>query len=216
MSSPIIKLPQVPKDLDPELRDYLLNINKILIGKQNEEYADVQKTKSSVDNLQNYNERSGSIVEYLTSVCDGSTVKGIETEYVWPEVTTQQPLTLTHQDITGSSIAYTPPKEASKVLYRFLFKGVRDTQLQLPACHFKLIFDDSEIKAARTTITASYIEQQHSIEWVLDSWEGSKIIKLQGRVYSSSFPGQLHNIQDWDGAVVTSFQPPILTIIAIR
>ena len=39
MSSPIIKLPQVPNNLDPELRDYLLNINKILIKKQNEEFG---------------------------------------------------------------------------------------------------------------------------------------------------------------------------------
>lgn len=43
MSSPIIKLPQVPNNLDPELRDYLLNINKILIKKQNEEFGGFKK-----------------------------------------------------------------------------------------------------------------------------------------------------------------------------
>ena len=51
MSSPIIKLPQVPKDLDPELRDYLLNINKILIGKQNEDYGENETIKAQIATL---------------------------------------------------------------------------------------------------------------------------------------------------------------------
>ena len=58
MSSPIIKLPQVPNNLDPELRDYLLNINKILIKKQNEEYGENEKTiaelKSDIEDLSTY------------------------------------------------------------------------------------------------------------------------------------------------------------------
>ena len=43
MSSPILTLPQIPKNLDPEMRDYLTNLTKILVKKQNEEYGTLEK-----------------------------------------------------------------------------------------------------------------------------------------------------------------------------
>lgn len=157
--------------------------------------------------------RPGSIIEYLTSVCDGSEVVGVSGTYTWPEVTTQQELTETHEDITGSSIAYTPPEGANKIVYRFSFKGMSCNNR--PVGHFMLLLDGVEIESARTTIDASYREQQNLIEWVFDSWEGSKTIKLQGRNLRPTYECILHNIRNWNDEMVNSFHPPILTIIAI-
>lgn len=43
MTSPILTLPQIPQSLEPELRDYLSNMAKILINKQKEEYGTIEK-----------------------------------------------------------------------------------------------------------------------------------------------------------------------------
>ena len=211
--SPILTLPQIPQNLEPELRDYLSNLTKIMMNNREQDFSDNEVVKSDIEVVNEYLYRPGSIIEYLTSPCDGSEVVGLSGTYTWPNVTTQQYLTTTYEDITGSSIAYTPPEGASKVLYRFLFKGLRDSER--PRIHFMLMLDGSEIKEARTTIYSDLNEQQQSIEWVFDSWEGSKTIKLRGREYSSDYQGQLHNIMHWNGGVVSLFQPPILTIIAI-
>ena len=69
---------------------------------------------------QNY--EPGEVIETLTGICKGQTVTGVSGSYTWPNVTVKQDITNTsYVDATGSSITYTPPSQATKVIYSYLY-----------------------------------------------------------------------------------------------
>jgi hypothetical protein len=174
-----------------------------------------------------YPTQPGQIIEYLTSPCDGSTVIGRSGSYTWPNVTTQQTLTNSYADITGSSIAYTPPAGATKVIYRFNFamNWVQDHAIT----HNKFLIDGVEVLWARQARSGRYPEDKVSFEWVINiggtastnngrqaSWASPKTLAVSSRAYNqASNSRNVHGTNYWDGGASNQFVMPVLTIIAI-
>ena len=61
------------------------------------------------------------IKEKLVMLCDGNNYTVGSGTYTSTNVTAEQTMTTTSTDITGSSIAYTPPSGTTMVIYEFVF-----------------------------------------------------------------------------------------------
>lgn len=173
-----------------------------------------------------YPRRPGQIIEYLSSPCDGSTITGLSGSYVFPNVTTQQTTTTAYADITGSSIAYTPPAGTSRVIYKFDY-AMRWEQ-DHAITHAKFFIDSNEVVYARHSRSGRYPEDRVPFEWTiniggaantntgrLESWTSPKTLKMQIRRYGDSNARNLHGTTYWDGGASNQFSMPSLTIIAI-
>jgi hypothetical protein len=174
-----------------------------------------------------YPTQPGQIIEYLTSPCDGSTVIGQSGSYTWPSVTGLQTLTNSYADITGSSIAYTPPAGAKKVHYKFNFgmNWVHDHAIT----HNRFLIDGVEVVWARQSRSGRYPEDKTSFEWVINiggtastnsgrqaSWTSPKTLAVSSRTYGvANNSRNVHGTFYWDGATSSQFVMPVLTIIAI-
>ncbi len=194
-----------------------------------------------VDNIQNssgtnlfidgYPRKSGQIIEYLSSPCDGSTVTGSSGSYTIQSVSTSQALTDSFADITGSPISYVPPAGATKVIFRFDFSMTYSSNAS-PIMHVRFMIDSTEVVYARRDFAwqSTYPQVRAFFEWPiaiggtdavgttgrLATWTAAKTLKLQARRYSSSYPGTLHSLVDWDGSNQTGILlMPTISIIAI-
>lgn len=173
-----------------------------------------------------YPKRPGQIIETLTSICDGSTVIGLTGSYTWPSVTTQQGTSTTYTTITGSSIAYTPPSWATKVVYKFDFASY---WIQAHAInHYKFFIDSSEVTYARHGRNGQYQESRYTFEWIINiggvantltgrqaTWTAPKTLSMQVRHYGGSNYSNIHGSRYWDGVDSSQFSMPSLSIIAI-
>jgi len=192
-----------------------------------------------VDNIQNsssqdlfvngYPRQPGSVIEYLTGPCDGLTATVGSGTYTFPNVTGTQDFSTTYLDITGSTIAYTPPAGTSRVIYRFDFSyGWRDTAHSIQ--HYKFFIDGVEVVYARHSKSAQYLENKSTFEWTIpiggspntntgrqSGWTTPKTLKLQARRYANvSNGGVIHGSYYWDGGGLSNqFCMPTLSIIAI-
>jgi hypothetical protein len=189
-----------------------------------------------VDNLQNsagtnllvngYPRQPGQIIEYLTSVCDGSAVTVGSGTYTFPNVTTQQAGAITYQTITGSNLAYTPPAGATRVVYRFQFASYWISTHAIN--DYKFFIDSDEVVYARHNRSAQYQESRYSFDWTiaiggatnfntgrLATWTTPKTLSMQFRVYALANANNLHGTVYWDGVNSNQFSMPSLTIIAI-
>lgn len=191
-----------------------------------------------VDNIQNtagetvlsngYPTQPGQIIEYLTSQCDGSQLTGLGGTFTWQNVTAVQATTNVYADVTGSSIAYTPPPGTSKVIYQFNF-GYYWQSIAHSIQHFKFFIDSDEVLLARHNRSASHYENRYMFEWVIPiggtgntntgrqaTWTSNKTLKMQTRRYAlNSHGGQMHGTFYWDGTTSTQFNIPSLSLIAI-
>ena len=176
---------------------------------------------------------SGSnILEVLTGTCDGRSVTVDSGTYAFGNVTAYQALTTSYQDITGSSIAYTPPAGATHVSYEFNF--MFDCQTLSGISHFKLMVDGTEVNPAYKNFASNYYSTYHhgnfpcSIFYVFDltaavddaangnfnGWASSKTIKVQGREYSGSYQGGVHWVVYGSTVGTATYVQPNLTITA--
>jgi hypothetical protein len=174
----------------------------------------------------NFSGRPGSILECLTSPCNGSTVTGISGSYTWPNVTSFQAITTSYADATGSVISYVPPTGTKKVIYEYsAFLGWADDHA---ISHWKLYIDGTEVLYARRNRSGRYPEDTSTLRWVFNvgtsdtntgaqaTWTETKEIKWQVRDYSGSNRRyRLHQTTYWDGAGGNQFCMPNLTITAI-
>jgi hypothetical protein len=191
-----------------------------------------------VDNIQNstgqdlmvngYPRQPGSIIEYLSSPCDGSTVTVGSGSYTFSNITTGQDFGVTYADITGSTITYTPPPGTSRVIYRFDF-SFSWRAITHSIQHYKFFIDNVEVVYARHSKSADNLENRSCFEWTIaiggsadtntgrqSGWTIPKTLKMQSRRYANaSHGGQVHNTTYWDGVTSTQLSVPILTIIAI-
>lgn len=189
--------------------------------------VDKLQNTAGVDLMDNgYPKRPGQIIEYLSSMCDGSLVIGQTGNYTWPNVTTQQGTTTTYTTITGSNITYKPPSWASKVIYRFDFASY---WIQAHAInHYKFFIDSDEIIFARHGRNGQYQESRYTFEWVINiggstnnntgrqsSWTTPKTLSMQVRHYGGSNYNNIHGSRYWDGADSSQFSMPSLSLIAI-
>ena len=167
---------------------------------------------------------TGSILEVVSSVCDGSTVGS----YTFENVTANQLLTTSFADTTGSSISYTPPSGATQVIYSFNYMaGFGDNHAI--ASH-KFFIDSDEVVYARTTHGAnSNGHFRITFTWTINiggtadtnvgrlaSWTSAKTLKLQSREYGGSNESILHNTMYWEATGTGQLSIPTLTITAVK
>lgn len=170
--------------------------------------------------------RSGEVIEMLSSVCNGSNVTVSSGTYSFQNVTTQQSSTDSYADVTGSSMTYTPPADATRVIYRFEMSLYSVTSHDIG--HWKFYIDSDEVVAARTTYTAQYIGGRYVFTWPIEmgngnetyygrvnTWTSGKTLKMQMRRYGVSNYYNIHGTRYWDGGATNVLSLPVLTIIAI-
>lgn len=172
--------------------------------------------------------RSGEVIETFASLCDGSSVTVGSGTYTTTNVTAVQAMGATYADVTGSAITYTPPSDASRVIYEFSFQlgstGSHDIG------HFRFYIDGVEATDARvSTGGQSYVEYgRTSFKWIISigsanaatgaqaTWTAGKEMKIQARAYGTANDPKLHGTYYWDGAGGEQFSRPLLTITAIK
>ena len=174
------------------------------------------------------NYRPGEIIEVISGVCDGRTVTGISGSYTLENVTAELNFSTTPVDVTGSSIAYTPPTGTNTVIYNFQYQDTRDADTY-SLWHLNLYIDSDEVTAARKSHYISYQRGHNVFQYViqcnastadvskgqLTSWTSAKTLKMQVREYSASVNSAFHTLEYWDGTNSSQVVPPQLTITAI-
>jgi hypothetical protein len=195
---------------------------------------DTIKNSSGQDLLVNgYPRQPGRIIEYLSSVCDGSSVAAGSGTYKFQSVFTQQLLTATtttvYAVVRGSVIDYIPPVGTTKVTYRFHFTTYWDTDHAIN--HYKFFIDNNEVVYARHNRSGRYIEDRYTFTWTINigganntntgrlaTWNTPKKLYMMVRNYGSSDDSNLHGTYYWDGAggtgTANNFSMPQLDIIA--
>jgi hypothetical protein len=175
------------------------------------------------------NLRPGTVIESLWSLCDGSSHVLSTGTYTVGNVTAQQGITNSYADITGSTITYTPPSGATKVVYRFTYSSYWANGSH-SILHNKFLIDGIDVTHSRHNRSATYNEQRYTFEWVIgiggnsdtstgrqNVWSGPKTLKMQARNYASgSNDANLHGTYYWEGTGGNVFSMPIINIIAIR
>ena len=171
---------------------------------------------------------AGSIIETFTLPCAGKSITVGSGTYTTQNVTAkQQPADDNYFDISGSSIAYTPPTGTQLVIYKFTyFVGhVSDWTILSQ----KLWIDSDEVVKARQPFGHGYrTESFVTVEWAFkiggsadtdygqqSAWTSNKTIKVQTRRYSNSHQVKLHETIYWEGAGVSNLVLPTLSITAI-
>lgn len=180
--------------------------------------------------------RSGEIIEMLTHSCDGTTMYGADSRsYTWPNVTAIQNFSTSYADLTGSSIAYTPPTGTTTVLYRFVW--MYEDGGYGGISHYRFYIDSTEVTAAYTNLSFNYDSNGHGqrmavFEYTIDckasstsaaaaqftSWTSNKTLKIQAREYDGSYQANAHKNTWRDGTSASSpytFRRPTLTLVAI-
>jgi hypothetical protein len=170
---------------------------------------------------------TGQVLEYITGVCDGTTVTTPRDTYTIDSCTTGgQNIGSSYVTVDGSTFTYTPPANTKKVIYRFTFAARWEAAHSI--AHVKFFIDSSEVLHARTGAGGSYLEQLTNFEWVIDvgnsnntntgrllSWTSDKTLKLTAREYGASNGIVLHQTRYWDGIDSQQTHRPTLTIIAV-
>jgi hypothetical protein len=179
--------------------------------------------------------RAGEILETFTLPCIGSSITVGSGAYTTQNVTAaQSDVGTSYVDVTGSSIAYTPPSGTQLVIYKFYFHmgSVDDSAIT----HFKLFLDSDEVTKARITLGAgknsnNFHEGRRTIEWPFQisgsadttsgkvaagGWTSAKTIKIQYRDYSSSYRAKLHETYHFDGSASSQLTIPTISITAIN
>jgi hypothetical protein len=175
-----------------------------------------------------YPRQPGQVIETLAGICDGSSITGASGTYSTENVTAVQAFSTTYLDITGSTLAYTPPPGATCVIYRFAFAFYWQN-VQHSIQHFKFFIDGVEVIYARHNRSADYVESRYTFEWPIAiggssntntgrqaTWTSPKTLKMMSRRYAAaSNGGQMHGTFYWDGASSTQFSIPSISIVAI-
>jgi hypothetical protein len=184
-----------------------------------------------VNNLQllsgaNQFTKPGQIIEYLSSPCDGSTVVVSSGSYTFQNVTSVQGLsTNSFADNNGSTITYTPPVGATRVIYRYQFAMGWDQDHAIS--YHKFFIDGVEVTNAKWNRSGRYPEDKDTFEWPIAiggtanpatgrqaTWTTPKTLKIQSADYGDSNSRFMHggNYGHLSGGALSQ---PILTIIAI-
>ena len=176
------------------------------------------------------------ILEELIGVCDGGSATVSSGTYTFPNVTGITALTTSNTTIPGSEISYTPPSDATRVLYSFEFKIEQVSYSGIS--HYKLLVDNTEVTSAYRDFAFAYNSTEHSsdlfrMHFVFDltaasdnvatgkfnGWNSAKTIKVTGREYSSTYQVNVNSNHYRDAAGASGIYElarPILTIKAYK
>jgi hypothetical protein len=183
-----------------------------------------------VDNIlpQNNGTGTGRILEMFGGICAGQAFDVLSGSYTLGNVIGVQNLSTSYEDVTGSSITYTPPAGTKNVIYEYTFLQSRGDDNSM--LHGKVYLDSDEILHRRftvgdvgiygtmTTVVASFQCNASSEDLntgALTSWTSAKTIKIQAREYNSTIEAKLHQTFYWDGTSGNHLHRPSLKITAI-
>ncbi len=176
---------------------------------------------------------STNVLEIVQGTCDGRDVIVNSGTYTLEDVTTSQSLSTSHADITGSSIAYTPPAATKYLSYRFDF--MFDHADHSGISNFKINVDGTDVLKSRKTFAGNYSGGTHhhgnhveSVFYVFDltassddvangkfyNWNSTKTIKVRGREHSGSYEGIIHYNVYYSTLGISQYTTPNLTLIA--
>jgi hypothetical protein len=188
---------------------------------------DIKNSAGTAVLVNGYPRQPGQIIEYLSSPCDGSSVTVGSGTYTFQNVTAVQTGTDSYADITGSSLAYTPPAGTTRVKYIFEYNWYWPSGTHCIS-HHKFFIDAAEVVYARHSRSGFYPEGRFAFEWTVAiggnadantgrqaTWTSAKTLKMQFRRYASGNPMSVHGTTYWDGAGGVQLGIPVLTIIAI-
>lgn len=84
--------------------------NKVTKRQTSDISTDISDINTDITTINDYIYRPGSVIECLTSPCDGSVISLLSGDYTVQEVTERYiPSSVAHTALTGSSLTYTPP-----------------------------------------------------------------------------------------------------------
>lgn len=188
----------------------------------------VPSTAGTLVTSSNISSYSGNLLEVLSFVPQGQTISSKQGNITAENVTAAQVLTDTRTDITGSSIAYTPPSGAVRVEYNFNFHMARDADTAALG-EYTFLIDGTEVTKKKTSVGSNPgYGCEVEVKWVIEcahssndtdlgwftSWTSAKTLKCQGRRLSAAQEVQLHETFYWDGATGQHLTLPVLTIKA--
>ena len=165
----------------------------------------------------------GQIIETVAGMCDGRSVTVSSGTYTLGNVTAVQALTATYTDLTGSSIAYTPPTGTKALIYEFDFLWNAATLSGI--AYHQILIDGTVVTPSKTCVAADYNSYHHSHQaqtayWVFDlsvgsndyangkvqgsAWTSNKTIKVQMRESdNSSYNCVIHENDFMDGTTAS-------------
>ena len=173
----------------------------------------------------------GTVIETLSSPCDGSIVTVQSGTYTFQNVTALQNLTNSYANLNGSVMSYTPPPGTRQVRYRFnYFVEWPGSASAHAISHYRFYIDGTEVSSVRYNLDANYLANRATFEWVINiggtantdtgrqaTWTTAKEFKIMARAYSDGTNDvHAHVTYYWDGAGgSTQLSIPTLTIEAI-
>jgi len=181
---------------------------------------------------------AGQIIETVVGMADGRSVTVGSGTYTLGNVTGVQTMTNSYADVTGSSIAYTPPTGTKALIYQFDFMWNASTLSGI--CYHQIVIDGTVVTPTKTCISADYNSYHHSHQaqsayWVFDlsvgsndyangkvqgsAWTSNKTMKMQMReADNSSYNCVIHENDFMDGTTASGsdrLRIPKLQITAI-
>lgn len=181
---------------------------------------------------------SNNVIEVIEGVADGRTVTINNNSYTFGNVTTNTSLSTSFADLSGSSIAYTPPEDAKYVSYKCYFKHHAIDYGGITG--YRIVLDGTVVGPSQRHIAGNYSNggNNHAqflgmAMFVFDltvlsdniaagqiaksNWTSDKIIKVQARDYSSSYDAYVNHNNWFDGGGASGTRlkdQPTIQIIA--
>tara|TARA_A200000159_G_C7238419_1_gene303440 strand:+ start:40 stop:861 length:822 start_codon:yes stop_codon:yes gene_type:complete len=226
----------------PMLREDLNNLANNSVGASKLAYGSANAgTPIRVNNAGNgveYSYRPGELIETLAGHTRGQTLAGIMGNVTWPTVTGVMALTTTYQDITGSSVTYTPPPGTKFVRYQFQANYADDSHGGIS--HLRYYLNGNEVTRLYQCNAFNYdtggnghgnmnqvMEAWYDLsgsttdyasgQLPYANWSGGINMKVAGREYSGTYTGAWHKNKWRDGSGATgdfSYRRPLLKIQA--
>ena len=123
----------------------------------------------------------------------------VKHEQVLTAISSDQILTTSYVDITGSSITYTPATGASYIVYECSFVMCADSDNENPLFAFKFMIDGTITKSQDSYAPYMWGNNDlwsgprlgHKMMYSASGWTSDKVVKMQARDYGGSNNAQL-------------------------
>lgn len=155
------------------------------------------------------------VVEIISGVADGSSQTGQNCTVTFEDHPNNgyQVFSTTYGNVQGSTVTYTPPAVAKKVIYECCFSiATRDAVHSIG--HFKFQIDGVDVTYSKYTVSAnSQIHTLINFKWVINcdassndantgsftEWTDSKVLRVVARDYGTSHRIKAGAPYYWDG-----------------
>ncbi len=165
------------------------------------------------------------ILEQFYTPCDGSVIATSAGNVTVEDTDAVQNLSTSFDDVTGSTISYTPPAGTTQVIYEFSVQVTRSSGHSISS--WKFFIDSDEVTDFRSTVSGTNIETRVLFKWGINiggsavtatgrqaSWSSSKTLKLQAADYAAAHQIRVHQTEYWQPHS-DEFSRPCIGITAI-